>query len=116
MTYDAIVVGAGVAGLAAAKSLCDMGMRVAIVEARGRIGGRILTERAPSGEVVELGAEFIHGQPRDLLELVTEAGLHPAEISGGFWCVEGNKWQQCSERWVKQERFLSRMKAPVRDT
>src|SRR5579863_8383942 len=116
MSYDAIVVGAGVAGLAAAKSLCDMGMRVAIIEARSRIGGRILTERAPSGETVELGAEFIHGRPPDLLQLVSQASLQPVEIGGDFWCVENNKWQHCGERWERQERFLSRMRVPVRDT
>jgi monoamine oxidase len=116
MSHDAIVIGAGVAGLAAAKSLCDTGMRVAIVEARSRIGGRILTERSASGEWVELGAEFIHGRPRELLQLASQASLTPAEVSGAFWCVENNKWQQCDERWERQERFLSRMRAPVRDT
>ena len=65
--YDVLVLGAGIAGLAAARSLADAGQRVALIEARDRIGGRIFTDRITrnSGEPVsiELGAEFIHGLP-----------------------------------------------------
>ena len=42
---DTIVVGAGVAGLTAARLLADAGQRVAVLEARARIGGRVVTER-----------------------------------------------------------------------
>jgi len=61
---DVIIIGAGAAGLAAAASLVRLGQRVKLIEARGRIGGRVHTLfdgqfRYP----VELGAEFVHGQP-----------------------------------------------------
>jgi len=52
-----IVIGAGVAGLAAAERLGKAGIPVIVLEARNRIGGRILTQRdAASGDPMELGA------------------------------------------------------------
>ena len=58
---DVIVIGAGIAGLAAARTLAEAGERVALIEARDRAGGRILTVPAADGGLpVELGAEFIH--------------------------------------------------------
>src|SRR5690606_29961560 len=58
---DVVVVGAGVAGLAAAQALLDAGLDVRVLEARGRVGGRVHTYRDPLSPVpIELGAEFIH--------------------------------------------------------
>jgi len=60
---DVVVIGAGAAGLAAAHALSSSGLRIAVLEARGRIGGRILTRRESGWPVaVELGAEFLHGE------------------------------------------------------
>ncbi|MGC2402845.1 MAG: FAD-dependent oxidoreductase, partial [Acidobacteriaceae bacterium] len=73
---DVIVVGAGIAGLAAARTLAEAGLHVTLVEARERVGGRILTVPARQGGLpVELGAEFVHGLPPELVRLVDEAGL-----------------------------------------
>jgi monoamine oxidase len=55
-----VVIGAGIAGLAAARELQDAGTRVVVLEARGRLGGRVLTDRS-LGTPVELGAAWIHG-------------------------------------------------------
>lgn len=58
--YDAIVVGAGIAGLTTARLLHDAGCRVVVFEARRRIGGRVWTDR--DGAVpYDLGASWIHG-------------------------------------------------------
>ncbi|MEY4225940.1 MAG: hypothetical protein RL190_697, partial [Actinomycetota bacterium] len=54
------VIGAGVAGLAAAGALREAGARVAVLEARDRIGGRVCTD-ASWGVPVELGAAWVHG-------------------------------------------------------
>lgn len=89
---DVLVLGAGVAGLAAAEVLCDAGLHVLLLEARERIGGRIYTVRPPETELpVELGAEFVHGRPREVWELVHRAGLPTRAVEGERWYVEGGK-------------------------
>ena len=58
--YDTIVVGAGMAGLTAARLLDRTGQQVVVLEARDRVGGRIWTDRT-DGLVTDLGASWIHG-------------------------------------------------------
>jgi monoamine oxidase len=61
--YDVVVVGAGFAGLTAARELGSRGLRVAIVEARDRIGGRTFVAEQ-DGQRYEIGGTWIHwGQP-----------------------------------------------------
>ena len=63
VTLDVAVIGAGAAGLAAARELSGAGRRVVVLEARERIGGRIFTLHPPDFALpIELGAEFIHGE------------------------------------------------------
>jgi monoamine oxidase len=90
--YEVLVIGAGAAGLAAACALARAGKRVAVIEARERIGGRILTERftAPGAEntiPIELGAEFIHGMPAVTWDLVRRAKLGTSELAGAALMV-----------------------------
>jgi monoamine oxidase len=54
-----VVVGAGLAGLAAAEALAAGGVEVTVFEARDRVGGRVHSQRLDNGAVVELGAEFV---------------------------------------------------------
>src|SRR5580693_4621931 len=62
MDADAIVIGAGAAGLTAARALARRQARVVVVEARDRIGGRVWSRPGPRPLTpAELGAEFIHG-------------------------------------------------------
>lgn len=77
---DVVVIGAGAAGLAAARTLHDAGARVAVVEARPRIGGRIWTERSCGRYPIELGAELIHGAQTSTVELAQAAGLTLDEV------------------------------------
>lgn len=56
-----IVIGAGVSGLAAAKSLHEAGARVTVLEARNRIGGRVHTDRSTFSVPVEIGAQYVQG-------------------------------------------------------
>ena len=82
-----IVIGAGIAGLAAARTLAEAGRPVVLIEARDRVGGRILTLPAADGGLpVELGAEFVHGLPPELIRLVDEAGLTRFELEGDYRC------------------------------
>lgn len=57
---DALVLGAGIAGLAAARALTDKGLNVIVLEARTRVGGRMWTDSS-LGLPLDLGASWIHG-------------------------------------------------------
>lgn len=67
-----IIIGGGISGLAAASRL--KGCNVTLLEAKDRLGGRIHTIRS-GNQIVEFGAEFVHGQNKTLLQLIEEAGL-----------------------------------------
>jgi protoporphyrinogen oxidase len=97
---EVVVIGAGVAGLACAQALCEAGLRVTILEARSRVGGRIWTvhpylTKAP----VELGAEFIHGLPRQVWQIVERAGLETHELTGHRWRLEQGRLAPMSGSW-----------------
>ena len=94
---DVVVLGAGIAGLAAARKLAEAGLSVVLLEARSRTGGRIFTTRTPATDLpVELGAEFVHGRPPELLDLIHEAGLTLFEREGEFVCYDNGKIGDCS--------------------
>ena len=89
---EALVIGAGMAGLAAAHTLCTAGVKVRVLEARNRIGGRVHTLRdAKASLPVELGAEFIHGRPVEIFEIVQAAGLPLEEVSGQHFYSQDGK-------------------------
>src|ERR1700728_3656727 len=95
--YDVIIVGAGSAGLAAGARLAQAGQRVALLEARDRIGGRIFTRHLPAEEgraplCVELGAEFIHGLPSATWSLVGQAKLSAYELEGSELSFVNGNW------------------------
>ena len=76
-----IVVGAGVAGLSAARVLKDHGMKVVVVEGRNRIGGRTSTVSIAGG-LADEGAAWIDGTPANpLYSMVTKAGLQLREMN-----------------------------------
>lgn len=81
---DVIVVGAGVAGLTAARLLQEQGLTVIVLEARDRVGGRVHTMR--DGRVTDLGASWIHGIADSPVAAAAEAfGMPSVEFTvGGF--------------------------------
>jgi monoamine oxidase len=80
---EAVVVGAGAAGLAAARTLSRAGVQTVVLEARGRIGGRLLTcEDAGLPVPVDLGGEFVHGTAELSFALLREAGSVAIDITG----------------------------------
>jgi monoamine oxidase len=113
--YDVLVLGAGIAGLAAARSLAAAGRRVALIEARDRIGGRIFTDRISrnAGEPVsiELGAEFIHGLPPVTWDLIKEANLSTYELDGTQLSFARGGFQSSSEDYGEAVSVIDEMMA-----
>lgn len=113
---DVAVVGAGVAGLAAARELRRRGLTVVVLEARDRIGGRIFTLRDPRLPLpVELGAEFVHGAAPLTYRLLAEAGITTIDLSGEHWRAHKGRLAR-TELWTPIARILGQIdrRAPDR--
>jgi monoamine oxidase len=90
-----VVIGAGAAGLMAARTLGRAGKTVTILEARERCGGRI--HPLPSAEFgypAEGGAEFVHGEAPITHRLLREAGLSTLPLQGARWNVENGAFSR----------------------
>lgn len=98
------------AGLSAARALSDGGLNVIVLEARDRIGGRIFTRHIPSFPTpIELGAEFIHGEPREIWDVVEAAGLTAVEVPDSHWQTIGGAFKE-SDFWLQWETVVKRMR------
>lgn len=82
-TLACVVVGAGLAGLSAATELTRRGLDVVVLEARERVGGRIVNLTSATGERVELGGQWISPGHDRMLELVERQGLELAPAASG---------------------------------
>jgi len=93
---DVIIIGAGMAGLAAARELGRAGLSVCILEARDRVGGRVFTVHDPACVVpIELGAEFIHGRAREIWDPLEKANIKVTEVEGDSWCISDGRLSSC---------------------
>ena len=101
------VVGAGAAGVAAARELHDGGFDVVVLEARERIGGRVWTHRDPRTPIpIELGAEFIHGSAHELQQILSKANLPAVDIDGQRCFVSRKRWRPLDDFWEQLYRVM----------
>ena len=108
---DVVIIGAGVAGLTAAGILSAGGLRVGILEARDRIGGRILTIHGLAGQPhAELGAEFVHGIPENLWRLIDAAGLTAHEFPNDHRISWGGPFRSEPELWRRAQKILDKVR------
>ena len=113
---DVVIIGAGAAGLAAARDLSGHGLRVCVVEARHRIGGRVHTLHMSDLPLpVELGAEFIHGEAEDTFAIVEAAALHVYQLPDNHWWSRDAKWEMVDDFWEQMERLRARIRPSKRD-
>ena len=92
-TAEILVIGAGAAGLMAARELANAGKKVIVLEAQERIGGRIHTVyENTSAKHIELGAEFVHGDLPVTLSLLREAGIKYNSASAAMWRYSDGKF------------------------
>jgi monoamine oxidase len=107
--FDAIIIGAGAAGLATASELRANGRSVVVIEARGRVGGRIFTYRDPAVTVpIELGAEFLHGATPHTDTIIEAAGLTAVDVVGDHWRAREGRFKQV-DYWSKIDKVLSKL-------
>src|SRR5690348_2373979 len=114
---DVVVIGAGVAGLEAARTLHDAGLEIVVLEARERIGGRIFTlhdSELPVG--IELGAEFVHGSAPELREIGRAAALTICDIEGRRWESRSGALRPLGDDfWAELESVMARLRERPRD-
>src|SRR5688572_31046463 len=104
---DAIIGGAGAAGLMCARELQRAGKKVSLLEASARVGGRILTlNDANAGVPVELGAEFIHGEAPETRRLLDEARLVTVPVFGEHYRSDRGEMSLQGPVWKRMARVF----------
>ncbi|MFD3931840.1 flavin monoamine oxidase family protein [Streptomyces sp. NPDC058614] len=78
---DVVAIGAGLAGLTAARELVAAGKSVAVLEARDRVGGRLLNHELGDGQVTEIGGQFVGPTQDRILALAKEVGVATYEAA-----------------------------------
>jgi monoamine oxidase len=107
---DVIVIGAGLAGLAAADELVRGGRSVTILEGRDRVGGRVWTAAsAGDGVPVELGAEWL-GDSGELHDLLVRNGARVSEARGKRWRRVGGRWENLGDLPDVTQDLIARIK------
>lgn len=86
-----VIVGAGICGLYAAKELLSGSFQVMIIEARDRTGGRIWTDNKKFKMPVDLGAEFLHGNPPLSLKMIKKLGVETQSAGNRFLEIRNDR-------------------------
>lgn len=108
--YDCIIIGAGAAGLAAARELSRHSRRLMILEARNRLGGRIFTRRDSSHPLpFELGAEFIHGEAEETFRITDAAALGVVRLPDQHLWRQRKKLVEIPDFWEQIHREMAKI-------
>src|SRR5215210_2139233 len=108
---DVAVVGAGLAGLVAAHELMVAGLSVVVLEARDRVGGRLLNHTLEGGAVVEVGGQWVGPTQDRVLALAEElgVGLFPTYIESEHF----SPWTATSSATVEKTSPCQRTPPPT---
>ena len=107
---DVVIVGAGIAGLAAARALSEAGRSVILLEAQPRVGGRIHTlRRAGWTSPLELGAEFVHARPAAFMKVLREAGIKTSPQPQRHVLAQAGKITSVNRQFEAAEALLERL-------
>lgn len=114
--YDVVIIGAGAAGLSAARVLTGAGKRVCLIEARPRVGGRMHTLHVPDLPMpIELGAEFIHGEVDTTFDIVDAAALTVAQLPDDHWWSENGRRERIGDFWATIDTIRAKIGKLKRD-
>ena len=114
--FDVAVIGAGAAGLAAAADLSNHGQSVCLLEARDRVGGRILTRHEPDLPVpLELGAEFVHGKPPATLKWLAQRNTALLDAPQSRWILRAGKLRPGDALFPELKARLGKIRRPRDD-
>ncbi|MBG8556416.1 flavin monoamine oxidase family protein [Hymenobacter guriensis] len=115
-SIDVLIIGAGAAGLLAARDLARAGRRVTVLEARARIGGRIHTfQKGGFTGPTEAGAEFIHGDAPLTRTLLHEAGAVWHSTAGRNYEVYAGQVRESAEFLADMPALLRQLHALPQD-
>lgn len=114
---DVVIIGAGVSGLVAARALESAGRSVAVLEARERVGGRLMSHVLPDGSALDLGATWFWPNEPRIQRLIAEldVSVHEQYLSGdalyhdprGTQRIDGNPLDVSSGRFVGGAQSLA---------
>jgi len=115
MNDTILIIGAGAAGLMAAKELSSHQQNVIVLEANKRSGGRIYTMYDVFDKPVEAGAEFIHGKLALTHQLLKEAKIVFHETKGKMMNVEKGEWKKQNDFAIGWDELINKMEQLKQD-